>query len=427
MFLRYLTLLCLSTALLNAQSLNLSDSSPRIDPAALPLPLPALPSPLPQTDIFPRPNVLLPSISFWKRIYGELTSNQIVFSDSEDLGLVYHVINVPSAGKARDQAIRKNRLELEIALQELELAQPTSEEGLSNLAKEVYWALHDNKRPDKYRRGQHIRAQNGLKNQFEDGYKRSGAHEQEIKSRLKKAGLPEELIGIVFVESLFHPKSLSSVGAKGIWQFMKRTAYEFMRVNKLVDERLDPILSTDAAIKYIKSAKESLKEWPLAITSYNYGRGGMAKAVEMTGTRDFGEILKKYQNPRFGFAARNYYAEFLAAVDIYKQAESLFPQTEPISSWAYEIIQLPKPISVSDLLSMKYVETVWFKTHNPALIAFAHHGKQILPKGFTLRVPSEDREKLEKKLARISNKHAQKTKNKNMHFTELPKSSVVPE
>lgn len=150
--------------------------------------------------------------------------------------------------------------------------------------------------------------------------------------------------------------------------------------------------------------------------------GGMAKAAQMVGSRDFGEILKKYQNPRFGFAARNYYAEFLAAVDIYKQAGEIFPDVEPVSSWAYEIIQLPKAISMRDLLSTKSLEAVWLKTHNPALSASAHHSKQILPKGFTLRVPLAHKEKIEKKLASVKRN---KQKNNSSHFTELPKPSVV--
>ncbi len=408
---RYLCLLGFVGAVLNAQSVNLSDSYPKFNI-----------SDQPQTDVFPRPDILLPNIAFWKRIYGELTSNQIIFSDYDDLSLVYCIIDVPSAGKAREHAIKKTKQELVAVLKELDTCQPESADDLKGFAKEVYLALQDNPRPDKYRRGENIRAQNGLRNQFEEGYRRSGAHEQEIKARLRNAGLPEELIGIVFVESLFHPKSKSSVGATGIWQFMKRTAHEFMRVNQLVDERQDPIVSTEAAIKYIKSAMGVLQEWPLVITSYNYGRGGMAKAVEMVGSRDFEEILKNYQNPRFGFAARNYYAEFLAAVDIYKQADQIFPEVEPVSGWAYEIIELPKAISVHDLLSTKFIEAVWLKTYNPALTKYAHKGVQILPKGFTLRVPPDEKERLERRIAYLPERKQKKSRRRpsTCKFTELP-------
>lgn len=403
MNLRFFYIIGLLSVVLQAQSVNLSDSA--------------------QTDIFPRPDILLPNIVFWKRVYGEFTSNQIIFSDYNDLSLVYRVVTVPGGGKAREHAIKKARQEIAAVLKELDACQPESADDLKGLAKEVYLALEDNERPDKYKQFDNIRAQNGLRDRFEDGYRRSGAHEQEIKVRLRNADLPEELIGIVFVESLFHPKSKSSVGATGIWQFMRRTAHEFMSVNRLVDERQDPIVSTDAAIRYIKSSRKVLKEWPLVITSYNYGRGGMAKAVEMVGSRDFEEILKKYQNPRFGFAARNYYAEFLAAVDIYKQAEDLFPDVEPASNWVYAIVELPKAVSVRDLLSTKSIEAVWLKTYNPALTSYAHKGAEILPRGFTLRVPPEEKDRVEKKLANMTERKQKKSRKRSAsvcRFTELP-------
>lgn len=387
---------------LNAQSLSLSGESAGFV----------------EIGEFPRPTILLPNIAFWKKIYSEYTSNQIVFSDSEDLGLVYRVVTVPAAGKARENAIKHAKQEILTALDELQSCEPESVDVLEpGLTREIYLALSSNPRVDKYQRGEFIRAQNGLKDRFEEGYHRSGAHDAEIRARLKNAGLPEDLIGIVFVESLFYPKSKSSVGATGIWQFMKRTAFEFMRVNQLVDERQDPILSTDAAIKYLKSARKSLQEWPLVITSYNYGRGGMAKAAEMVGSKDFEVILKNYSNPRFGFAARNYYAEFLAALDVYRNASAIFPNTEPVSQWSYAILELPKSILVKDLLSSKSLESVWLKTYNPALTNLAHKGKAVLPKGFTLRVPVGHKTSLEKKLSYMPERKQKKSRKCN--FTEL--------
>ncbi|MES2504607.1 MAG: lytic transglycosylase domain-containing protein [Myxococcota bacterium] len=408
-----------------AQSVSLSDEPAEIEQSA-PSTDVALSS---DFDIFPRPQILLPNIAFWRRVYGELTSNQIIFSDAEDLSLVYRVMTVPGSGRTREQAIKQAKAEIATVLKELDACEPDSRDGLPGLAGEIYEALKDNPREDKFRRWDFIRAQTGLKNQFREGYMRSGAHENEIRSRLRRAGLPEELIGIVFVESLFHPKSKSSVGATGIWQFMRRTAFEYMRVNRLVDERLDPIVSTEAAIRYIQSAKSSLVEWPLIITSYNYGRGGMAKAAQMVGSRDFEVILKNYQNPRFGFAARNYYAEFLAAVDVYRQAKQIFPDAQPITHWAYDVIQLPKAVSVTDLLSTRAVEAVWLKTYNPALTSFAHRGREILPKGFTLRVPSADRKRLEARLAFLPERKTRKSRKRarlsTCHFTQLPTATIM--
>src|SRR3989338_5178380 len=102
MKLRILGIIWLLTACLQAQSLDLNE------------------------ELFPRPESLLPNINFWKRVYSELDSNQIIFSDYDDLSLVYQVIDVPSGGKAREQAIKKAKHDLVQALKELDQLRPDS-------------------------------------------------------------------------------------------------------------------------------------------------------------------------------------------------------------------------------------------------------------------------------------------------------------
>ncbi|MDA0713483.1 MAG: transglycosylase SLT domain-containing protein, partial [bacterium] len=245
-------------------------------------------------ELFPRPSELLPNIKFWTNVYGVWTTEQIAFTDSEDLSLVYRVVTVPALGeringKTRDQWIKDYRAELIEVLKEIEVIQPRSEKEVTGLAREVYLAIRDNRRGDKYRRIDYIRAQNGLRNRFEHGYMLSGAHEMEIKARLRQFDLPEELIAIVFVESLFYSSSKSSAGAAGIWQFMRHTGKEFLHINDLVDERYDPIIATEAAIQYVITAKQKLGEWPLIITSYNHGRAGMLRAVNQVNSSDLVE------------------------------------------------------------------------------------------------------------------------------------------
>jgi len=348
---------------------------------------------------FPVPKGLEAGVAFWKRVYSEWSTNQIAFSDEQDLGMVYTVIDVPDdrdsvSRKLRAEKIRKMKNELRIALNELETLRPQSEAEVTGLAQTVFMALKDNPREDKYRRADFIRAQNGLKERFEQGYFMAGAHESEIRTRLIQAGLPEDLIAIAFVESLFHPKAKSHAGACGIWQFLKGTAREYLSVNKLVDERFDPILATEAAIEYIKSARETLVEWPLVITSYNYGRAGMARAVDAVKSRDFDEILKNYSGDRFGFAARNYYAEFLAAVSIYRDAKAYFPDEEQASPWSYDVLTLANPAFLRDLTRHDHELSQDLAQLNPALTKEVVTGKEVLPTGFRLRVPKGERKQL---------------------------------
>lgn len=347
-------------------------------------------------DDFPVPQSLESNVAFWKRVYSEWTTNQIAFSDEEDLGLVYAVIDVPDDKHpaARAEKIKQTKNELRAALDTLEALRPQSETQLTGLAQTVFLALKDNPRQDKYRRGDFIRAQNGLKDRFEQGYYMAGAHETEIRTRFREAGLPEDLIAIAFVESLFHPKAKSWAGACGIWQFLKGTAREYLSVNKLVDERFDPILATKAAIEYIKSAREALVEWPLVITSYNYGRAGMARAVDAVNSRDFDVILKKYNGDRFGFAARNYYAEFLAALAIYRDAKEYLPDAEQASPWSYDVLTLANPAFLRDLTMHDHELSQSLAQLNPALTPEVVRGKEVLPTGFRLRVPKGERKQL---------------------------------
>jgi len=365
------------------------------------------------SELFPRSKELLPNIAFWTKVYGEWTTEQIAITDSEDLRMIYTVIDVPPIGERfqglnRDQLIKSAKQSVISALNELEIIRPQSEFEVSGLTQQIYIALKEVNRPDKYRRIDSIRAQNGLRNRFERGYQLSGAHELEIKARLKRHGVPEELIAIVFVESLFYNTSLSHAGAAGIWQFVRATAKEFIHVNKLVDERYDPVIATEAAIRYLKGAKERLREWPLAITSYNHGRAGMIRAVEQLNSRDLVYIINNYKSRSFGFASKNYYAEFLAALDVYRKAEQIFPKVRPLPHWSYSVVELPNAIFAQDLISAQVVDGEWLSQYNPALTSHAKGNVEAIPAGFKLRIPEGHDVQFYKKFKVLSDKQLSK-------------------
>src|SRR5687767_10658735 len=99
-------------------------------------------------------------------------------------------------------------------------------------------------------------------------------------------GLPVELTRLPFIESSFNVKAYSHVGAAGIWQVMPSSARLYMRLNDTVDDRRDPWFSTEAAARHLADDYRLLKSWPLAITAYNFGRNGMARAAATVGSRD---------------------------------------------------------------------------------------------------------------------------------------------
>ena len=100
-----------------------------------------------------------------------------------------------------------------------------------------------------------------------------------------------------------------------------------------------------AAAKMLAYNYRWLKSWPLAIVAYNHGPGGLARAAKQTGTRDLGTIIKSYYSNSFGFASKNFYAEFLAASSIAMKADSLYPDLRKMEPLQYQYLILAKPIS----------------------------------------------------------------------------------
>lgn len=105
---------------------------------------------------------------------------------------------------------------------------------------------------------------------------------------LDRHGVPCELKYLVVIESALNPKAVSRVGATGLWQFMYATGKMYdLRVNSIIDDRMDPIKATEAAAKYLKDLHKIYNDWTLAIAAYNCGPGNVNKAMKRSGRNDF--------------------------------------------------------------------------------------------------------------------------------------------
>ena len=123
--------------------------------------------------------------------------------------------------------------------------------------------------------------------------------------------LPYELCYLSIVESALNPQARSHMGAAGLWQFMPATGKRYgLEVNSLVDERMDPIRSTEAACKYLSDLYDIFNDWNLAIAAYNCGPGNVNKAIHRAGgKRDFWSIY-----PFLPRETRGYLPIFIAVV-----------------------------------------------------------------------------------------------------------------
>jgi membrane-bound lytic murein transglycosylase D len=256
-------------------------------------------------------------IDFWKKIYTQYGKDDIVIHDAFLVNLIYDVANddnYPEKTVAIQAALREIRAGLEtpevFTPEAKQIADAIVAQG-APLTTSTLDALITN-----------VHTQRGIKEQFRDGIVRSGRHVEEFREILKRYGVPEELALLPMVESSFS-NVRSKAGAVGVWQFTRGTGRQYLRITNRVDERLDPTKAANAAARLLRDNYNALQEWPLAITAYNHGRGGMLRAQAEHGS-ELVDIIENYRGPVFGYASMNFYSEFLAAVEVYNSYPTFF-------------------------------------------------------------------------------------------------------
>ncbi len=144
-----------------------------------------------------------------------------------------------------------------------------------------------------------------------------------------KYDMPLELKYMAVIESALNPVAVSRAGAKGMWQFMYKTARDYgLEINSYVDERLDPVASADAAARFLSDSYAIFGDWNLAISSYNCGAGNVNKAIRRSGgKRDFWSIY-----PYLPRETRGYVPAFVGAMYAirYYKEHGIVPEAVPM-------------------------------------------------------------------------------------------------
>lgn len=235
-----------------------------------------------------------------------------------------------------------------------------------------------------------LRSQSGLADEFIRAVHRAQPYLPYMEKIFADYNVPPVLTRLPFVESMFQISAKSKQGAVGIWQFMRTTAKQFLRVSHLVDERRSPFKATRAAAKYFRNSYDQLQAWPLTVTSYNYGTNGMIKAVGQLKSRDIDVIIGNYKSPSFQYASKNFYSEFIAAVEVYNKLleEKRIP---PEDETEIRSFMLRRPISIADLVNTGGIDEEILKKYNPCLkdIAFSQFKREKLPTPFEVFLPKE--------------------------------------
>jgi membrane-bound lytic murein transglycosylase D len=139
----------------------------------------------------------------------------------------------------------------------------------------------------------------------------------------------------------------------------------------------------------LQSNYRVLGSWPLAITAYNHGTAGMRRARDRLGTDDYMVISRQYRGRTFGFASRNFYPSFLAAVTIDRNPEKYFGPISRDAEAIFHEVKLPAYVELSALTEALQIETKKLRELNPALRPAVWAGEFRVPRGYRLRLPGD--------------------------------------
>ncbi len=203
--------------------------------------------------------------------------------------------------------------------------------------------------------------------QFEEAYRRSGFYREMILEELRKEGLPDELCWLPLIESWFKVKALSKARALGLWQFISSTGYRFgLKRDRWIDERMDPLKSTRAAVKYLAELHTFFGDWTTALAAYNCGEirvQNVIRTQRIDYLDNFWDLYRQLPLETARFVPR-----FIAAVLIIKNPEKYgFELPPPFPSLQFETITVNHPFRLSALASSIGVDPSELTFLNPEL------------------------------------------------------------
>jgi hypothetical protein len=163
-------------------------------------------------------------------------------------------------------------------------------------------------------------ATTGGRRTMEIGINRSNTYLEMARAEFRRAGVPEDLVWLAFVESVWHPGAMSPAAAGGIWQFIPKTATEYgLTVSDGYDERFDPMKQTKVAAAYLRDLYTIFGDWTLAMAAYNCGEPRVMDAVIKNGRANFWDLHARQLLPQ---ETRNYVPKILAAIQVAGKADA---------------------------------------------------------------------------------------------------------
>lgn len=350
------------------------------------------------SETFAVPEEIARRVNFWRRVYSLWGKDQYVMHLSQYPEVVVEAYDVSrvddSVGAIRREIMVKSVAKIQrdqyknlfLAMHRLR----KDEAQFSPAMKRLAAAMTHIKDANKYAiAASTLRLQRGQRDFIASGLtvapKYLAACEQEFKAQ----GLPLDLSRLAFIESSFNLSANSKVGAAGVYQIMPATGRQYLKLGDGLDERRDPIKASRAAAKLLKLNYDLTGRWPLAITAYNHGVGGIRRAVKAVGSNDIVDLINRYDGPAFGFASKNFYAGFLAMLWTLRDSDRLFPEVPKVAALAFDNVRLEKALTIAQIRK-KYDLTIKdIGDMNPDILRPLLVGNGTLPRGYVLKVASK--------------------------------------
>lgn len=327
-------------------------------------------SSLPDDSKFKVTRDLRKRVNFWVSIYSHYTTTQGVFHLIDDPSVVLGKIDLTDIYKDPDMSDAQKRKMIEFEVK----------------SKKIRYAEKYDVNPSR------VRLQMGLRDRMRKALFLSGKYISQMEDIFRKENLPMELTRLPFVESSFNVFAQSKVGASGLWQIMPSVARPKGFITRNYDKRNHPIYATKLAANIMKDNYKSLKSWPLAITAYNHGLSGVKRMMlksESVTIEDM--ITSKKVTSSWGFASKNFYACFLAVLQVERNATELFGEDlMKARALSFKEYQLPQQKKKSDVLKWFDGSLTRFKQMNPHLNWAAIKKNKIVPAGVPLMIPNKN-------------------------------------
>lgn len=343
---------------------------------------------------FSVPRKLRPGVGFWLQVYAKYSTYHTLIYDKDNPEYVYDVVDstdlfnkgktpvaIEVTNKKRVQAALNNVKQVLIKLSK----NPKTSFPPHSLGFKIKQTVGAKTRAQWTVLSKNIRSQTGQRDKVYRGITNAERFFPAMEKIFKKHDIPEEITRLPLVESSFDLQAHSKVAAVGVWQFMRKSALEYLVIDpeNKIDERLSPIKSTFAAAKMFKRNYKHLKDWGLSIIAYNHGAKNLLKLRNTYNKEKIADLILKKTNTPLGYASRNFYLEFLAMLHVEKYRDEIFNMNVNDFPPHVSLVRMKKPASIFELASKFNVPLYDLKIYNPDIF----DPKRKLPAGIRVVLP----------------------------------------